>query len=87
MFILVYDASRSLTDKCLVRIFKDGKMIDSQEHRATTLELLLEWMASIHAILRSIPGIICVGTHGDKVVNSQAQIIDRLKLECKGKSI
>ena len=85
MFILMYDASRSLTDKCLVRIFRDDVEIHSQEHKATTLELLLEWMASIHAMLRSTPQIICVGTHGDKITNSQI-VSSLLKSECRGKA-
>ena len=86
MFILMYNASRNLTDKCLIKIFRAGEMIDSQEHKATTLELLLEWMASIHAILRSVPRIISVGTHGDKVNSTHAEIVDHLELECKGKA-
>ena len=87
MFVLMYDASRSLTDKCLIKIFRDDEEIHSQEHKATTLELLLEWMTSIHAMLRSTPQIICVGTHGDKITNSQAEIVrSLLESECRGKA-
>ena len=53
MFLLMYDARRSLTDKCIIRSFHRGKVIAQQEHKATVLELLLEWMASIHAMLGS----------------------------------
>jgi hypothetical protein len=87
MFILMYDASRNLTDKCLIRIFRDDVEIHSQEHKATTLELLLEWMASIHAMLRSTPQIICVGTHGDAITNIRAEVVSSLlESECRGKA-
>lgn len=32
MFLLMFDASRSLTDKCLIRSFCNGKVVDRQEH-------------------------------------------------------
>ena len=49
----MYDARRSLTDKCIIQSFQGGKVIAQQEHKATVLELLLEWMSSIHAMLGS----------------------------------
>ena len=96
MFLLFYDARRSLTDLCVIRSFHCGKIIDEQKHKATTLELMLEWMASIHAMLGStaseetvpkFPRIIPVGTHGDdpRVKGKKKEIIHQLNSECKGK--
>ena len=97
MFLLLYDARRSLTDSCIIRSFRCGKIIREQEHNATTLELMLEWMASIHAMLGSteskemvpkFPRIILVGTHGDdrQVKKKKDEITHQLNSECKGKA-
>ena len=97
MFLLFYDARRSLTDLCIIRSFHCGKIINEQKHKATTLELMLEWMASIHAMLGStaseetvpkFPRIIPVGTHGDdpRVKVKKSDIIHQLNSECKGKA-
>ena len=94
MFFLFYDARR-LTDSCVIRSFHKGKMIDCQEQRATTAEMLLEWMASIHAMLVPItpeesvpkyPRIIPIGTHGDDPNVNKGKIIDQLNSECEGKA-
>ena len=98
MFLLMFDARRSLRDPCMIRCFQGGKMIKEQKHKATTLELLLEWMASIHAMLGSskqedesivkFPRIIPVGTHGDdpNVSVKKEEINHQLRTECKGKA-
>ena len=98
MFLLMFDARRSLRDPCVIRSFQGGKMINERKHKATTLELLLEWMASIHAMLGSkkkedesipkFPRIIPVGTHGDdpNVSVNKAEISYQLTSECKGKA-
>ena len=86
MFLLMFDASRGLTDKCLIRSFHRGKMINQQEHSSSTLELLLEWMASIHSMLGPTPRILPVGTHGDRLSAKTSSIIDQLNTECKGKA-
>ena len=71
-------------------------MVDEQQHKTSTLELMLEWMASIYAILGStesekgvlLPHIIPVGTHGDDpyVKNKQGEIAYKLYSEYKGKA-
>ena len=98
MFLLMFDARRSLRDPCMIRSFQGGKMIKEQKHKATTLELLLEWMASIHAMLGTkkkedesipkFPRIIPVGTHGDdpNVSVNKEEITRQLTTECKGKA-
>ena len=86
MFLLMFDASRGLTDKCLIRSFHRGEVINQQEHSSSTLELLLEWMASIHSMLGPTPRILPVGTHGDRLSAETSSIIDQLNLETNGKA-
>ena len=97
MFLLMFDARRRLTDSCMIRSFQHGNMIKEKEHRATTLELLMEWMASIHAMLGStkseeslpkFPRIIPIGTHGDdpNVSTRKEKITSQLTSECEGKA-
>ena len=94
MFLLFYDARRSLTEPCIIRTFHGGKLVNEQQHKATTLELMLEWMSSIHAMLGltesgetvpKFPRIIPVGTHGDdpQVKDKKDVIIHQLNSECK----
>ena len=97
MFFLFYDARR-IAGSCIIRSFHDGKMIDFQEQKATTIEMLLEWMASIHAMLVPItpeeaeiavpkfPRIIPIGTHGDDPDINKEAIIHQLNTECEGKA-
>ena len=97
MFFLFYDARR-IAGSCIIRSFHNGKMIDFQEQRATTVEMLLEWMASIHAMLVPInheeveesvpkfPRIIPIGTHGDDLNVNKEEVIHQLNAECKGKA-
>ena len=97
VFLSVYDARRKLTDPCLIQSFKDGKVIAQQYHNATTLELLLEWMASIYAMLGTsksdgsipkFPRIIPVGTHGDDpdVKARKEEIISNLTSKYQNKA-
>ena len=97
MFLLFYDARTPLTDLCMIRSFHAGEIIDEHKHKATTLELMLEWMASIHAMLGSsvsaetvpkFPRIIPVGTHGDdpQVKEKKDEKIHQLNSECEGKA-
>ena len=97
MFFLFYDARR-IVDSCVIRSFHNGKMIDFQEQSVTTVEMLLEWMASIHAMLVPInpeeaeesvpkfPRIIPIGTHGDDSDVNKEEVIHQLNVECEGKA-
>ena len=94
MFFLFYDARR-IADSCIIRSFHNGKLIDLQEQQTTTVEMLLEWMASIHAMLVPIsreesvpkfPRIIPIGTHGDDPNINKEEIIHHLNVECEGKA-
>ena len=97
MFLSLFDARRKLTDPCLIQSFKDGKVIAEQSHNASTLELLLEWMASIYtmfgtsesdSVIVKFPRIIPVGTHGDDpdVKARKEEIITKLSSEYENKA-
>ena len=97
VFLSVFDARRKLTDPCLIQSFKSGEVVAKQYHNASTLELILEWMASIHAMLGTressdtipkFPRIIPVGTHGDDldVKAKKEEIIANLSAEYQDKA-
>ena len=51
MFLLFFDARRNLLDKCSSLSHKAGRLVSKSEQTFTTLQLLTQWMASIHAML------------------------------------
>ena len=50
MFLLFFDARQNLLDKCSSLSHKAGKVVSKSEQNFTTLQLLTQWMASIHAM-------------------------------------
>ena len=97
MYLSLFDARRKLTDPCLIQTFQCGKVIAKEYRNTSTLELLLEWMASIHAMLgankskeavTNFPRIIPVGTHGDDpgVKPRKEEIIATLNSELEHKA-
>ena len=50
MFLLFFDARRNLLDKCSSLSHKAGRVVSKSEESFTTLQLLTQWMASIHAM-------------------------------------
>ena len=50
MFLLLFDARQNLLDKCNSLSHKAGKVVSKSEQNFTTLQLLTQWMASIHAM-------------------------------------
>ena len=80
MFLLMFDASRSLNSPFKVSIYNKGKRKDDAVLEITTLSLLQKWIASIHArfgnteqqgMVPGYPRIILVGTHGDQLAPGQ----------------
>ena len=74
LFMLFFNAGDNLQDKCKTVINKQGHTVLSVKQNITQLELMLQWMASIHATLTDktsneripkCPRIIPIGTHGD----------------------
>ena len=52
MFLLFFDARKNLLDKCVTLCHKGGKVSRAEED-FTVLQLLMQWMACIHATLTS----------------------------------
>ena len=50
MFLLFFDARQNLFDKCSSLSHKAGRVVSKSEENFTTLQLLTQWMASIHAM-------------------------------------
>ena len=51
MFLLFFDARQNLLDTCSSLSHKAGRVVSKSEQNFTTLQLLTQWMASIHAML------------------------------------
>ena len=50
MFLLFFDARRNLLDKCSSLSYRAGRLVSKSELSFTALQLLTQWMASIHAM-------------------------------------
>ena len=50
MFLLFFDARQNLLDKCSSLSHKAGRVVSKSEENFTTLQLLTQWMTSIHAM-------------------------------------
>ena len=50
MFLLFFDAWQNLLDKCSSLSYRAGRLVSKSEQNFTTLQLLTQWMASIHAM-------------------------------------
>ena len=50
MFLLFFDARQNLLDKCSSLSYQAGRLVSKSEQSFTTLQLLTQWMASIHAM-------------------------------------
>ena len=50
MFLLFFDARRNLLDKCSSLSYRAGRVVSKSEQNFTTLQLLTQWMASIHVM-------------------------------------
>ena len=50
MFLLFFDARQDLCEKCSSLSHKAGRLVSKSEQSFTTLQLLTQWMASIHAM-------------------------------------
>ena len=50
MFLLSFDARQNLLDKCNSLSYKNGRVVSNSEQNFTLLQLLTQWMASIHSM-------------------------------------
>ena len=90
LFVLMFDASRGLNERCRSVLNKDGHEKFLEEVNMTTLDLMLSWMANIHGHLakggegKSFPGypqMLCIGTHGDRLQSHDQCIAVKSELE------
>ena len=96
IFMLLYDARKDLDDRCIILSHHRGQVTESQEQNMSYLEMLFQWMASIHVMLTDksssnipeYPRIITVGTHGDdpQVKAHKKEIIDKVSQKCEDKA-
>ena len=50
MFLLFFDARQDLLSKCNMLSYKEGRVLSRSEQSFTIIQLLTQWMASIHAM-------------------------------------
>ena len=102
MFMLMFDASKNLHEKCVAISHRDGAVVQlEQYHDTTTIEFLLQWMATVHANLAKqgtaadakecvpkFPRILPIGTHGDQptVQARKEEILQEISSECENKA-
>ena len=92
MFLLLFDASKDFGSRWQSVRYHDGREIPGEIENVSTLDLLQQWMASIHANLttegiRDYPRIMTVGTHADLLTPDQREAKKKEFLEhCKNKA-
>ena len=88
LFLLVYDARKDLNDHCISLLHKNDQITHEQMQIYSYMEMLSQWMATIHMTLTEkvsgsipeCPRILTVGTYGDDphVSSNKDEIIERL---------
>ena len=98
LFFLVYNSAKDLLQRFPVVTRCKGKIINTGKHYLSTLDTLLQWMASIHAHfgrlddegrMRPFPKVLLVGTHRDLLsspLDAETAIIQSLQSQYSGKS-
>ena len=90
MFLLMFDASKDFRERWQAVQHKAGEKIFEEEVNVSTLDLMLNWMASIHGHLMrynsdggccEYPRMYCIGTHGDILETEDKRKEVVLKLE------
>ena len=98
LFMLVFNASQDLEAKLKVNTTRAGKIVHTEDYHLNTVELLLQWMASIDAhlclrkdcaaTLEPYPRVMLVGTHLDQLVSkggNPAKVLESLYSQYKDK--
>ena len=100
LFMLVFDASKNLQTKLQFEARRAGEIVHTEDYQLNTTEMLLQWMASIHAHLTlrksakvdPYPRVMLIGTHLDQLVSKgcnpvvvKKTILDSLHSEYKNK--
>ena len=100
LFLLMFDASLDLHRPCLHLTHHEGRATEQRDDMST-LQLMVQWMASIHATLlekggvastgtegKIFPRILPVGTHGDNICVQEIKddILRTVTYSCSNKA-
>ena len=96
LFFLIFDAEKDLNTNWQSVVHIEGRRIDQEEVKVTTLDYMLNWMSNIHSHLMTYdedggvceyPRMYCIGTHGDHLTEKRkAEVRSELKEHLKGKA-
>ena len=97
MFLLLFDASKDFQERWHSVHQFEGKQVPGEQSSASTLNLMLNWMANIHVHLgkdedtgtiSDYPRMFCLGTHGDQIQSDEkkAEVREKLIKEYKLKA-
>ena len=97
LFLLIFDAEKDLNTNWQSVVHIEGRRIDQEEVKVTTLDYMLNWMSNIHSHLMTYdedggvceyPRMYCIGTHGDclRTEKRKSEVKSELKEHLKGKA-
>ena len=96
LFLLIFDAKKDLDTNWQSVVHIEGRRIDQEEVKVTTLDYMLNWMSNIHSHLMTYdedggvceyPRMYCIGTHGDRLSEEKkSEVKSELKEHLKGKA-
>ena len=96
LFLLIFDAEKDLNTNWQSVVHIEGRRIDQEEVKVTTLDYMLNWMSNIHSHLMTYdedrgiceyPRMYCIGTHGDCLTEEKkSEVKSELKEHLKGKA-
>ena len=96
LFLLIFDAEKDLNTNWQSVVHIEGRRIDQEEVKVTTLDYMLNWMSNIHSHLMTYdedggvceyPRMYCIGTHGDRLSEEKkSKVKSELKEHLKGKA-
>ena len=96
LFLLIFDAEKDLNTNWQSVVHIEGRRIDQEEVKVTTLDYMLNWMSNIHSHLMTYdevggvceyPRMYCIGTHGDRLSEEiKSGVKSELKEHLKGKA-
>ena len=89
MFLLLFDASKDFQERWHSIHQFGGRRVPGEQSSISTLNLMLNWMANIHAhvakdedtgTISDYPRMFCLGTHGDRIQPDEKKTEVREKL-------
>ena len=97
LFFLIFDAEKDLNTNWQSVVHIEGRRIDQEEVKVTTLDYMLNWMSNIHSHLMTYdedggiceyPRMYCIGTHGDRLPTDEekSEVKSELRKNLKGKA-